>query len=64
VHPLREQHEYAVREAAERERAAWRALEAANRPDAEPTLLEARRVRWQTEARALVSALIRLKRTR
>jgi hypothetical protein len=63
VNPLREQREYAVREALERERAAWSDLERVARPsDADETALRASRERWQAAAQALVSALRALKR--
>ena len=61
--PLREEREYAVREALERERAAWSALERAARPsDADETILHAYRERWQAASHALVKALRALKR--
>lgn len=63
MNPLREQREYAVQEALERERAAWGDLERAARPsDADETALLAQRERWQAAAHALVSALRALKR--
>ena len=63
MNPLREQQEYAVREALERERAAWTDLERVARPsDADETALGAYRERWQSAAHALVSALRALKR--
>jgi hypothetical protein len=63
VQPLREQREYAVLEAAMKERVAWQALEDASRPKhADENLLQMRRERWQEAARSLVSALINLKR--
>jgi hypothetical protein len=63
VNPLREQQEYAVREAAERERAAWGDLERAARPNAaDRTSLTNSRERWQVAAHALVKALRALKR--
>jgi hypothetical protein len=63
VNPLREQHEYAVREALERERAAWGDLERAARPsDADETAVRAYRERWQVAAHRLVNALRALKR--
>jgi hypothetical protein len=63
VNPLREQREYAVREALEREREAWSDLERAARPrEGDETQLRAYRERWQTASHALVSALRALKR--
>jgi hypothetical protein len=63
VNPLREQREYAVREALRREREAWSDLERAVRPNEDDELLvRARRERWQTASQALVSALRALKR--
>jgi len=63
VNPLREQQEYAVHEALQRERAAWGDLERAARPsDGDETNLRAYRERWQAAAHALVSALRALKR--
>ena len=63
MNPLREEREYAVREALERERATWSALERAARPtDADQTVLQAYRERWQVASHALVSALRALKR--
>jgi hypothetical protein len=63
MNPLREEREYAVQEALERERAAWSALERVARPsDTDETALRAYRDRWQTAAHALVSALRALKR--
>jgi hypothetical protein len=62
VNPIREQHEYAVHEALQRERDAWHALERASRPDEDLSLLEARRERWQAASHALVGALRALKR--
>jgi hypothetical protein len=63
VNPLREQQEYAVREALERERSAWGELERAARPsDADERAVRAYRDRWQAAAHALVSALRALKR--
>jgi hypothetical protein len=63
VQPLREQREYAVREAAQRERAAWAALERASRPqDVDEASLRTVRGRWQTAARSLVDALAALKK--
>jgi hypothetical protein len=62
VHVLREQREYAVAEAARRERDAWTALERASRPDAEEEeVVRAVRDRWQAAARSLVEALRALK---
>jgi len=62
MHPIREQREYAVLEAAQQERAAWRALEKVNRPNADARLLAAQRQRWQDAARSLAYALSALKR--
>jgi len=63
MNPLREEREYAVREALDRERAAWTALEHVARPsDADETILRAYRERWQAASHALVSALRALKR--
>jgi hypothetical protein len=63
VHPLREQREYAVHEALERERAAWNDLERVARPsEADETVLRAYRERWQAAAHTLVAALRALKR--
>lgn len=63
MNPLREQREYAVREAAARERAAWTDLERAARPrDADEIRLRASRDRWQAAAQTLVNALRALKR--
>ena len=63
MNPLREQREYAVREAAERERAAWTDLERVARPNAaDETVLRVSRERWQAAAQALVNALRALKR--
>jgi hypothetical protein len=63
VNPLREQREYAVQEALDRERAAWTDLERAARPtDADETVVSAYRDRWQAAAHTLVSALRALKR--
>ena len=63
VHVLREQREYAVVAAAQRERDAWLALERAARPDEEDeVLVRAARERWQRAARSLVEALKALKR--
>jgi len=63
VQPLREQREYAVREAAQRERAAWAALERATRPhDVDEASLGFVRGRWQATSRSLVDALRALKR--
>ena len=63
MHPLREQLEYAVHEAAQKERAAWAELERASRP-AEPdeTWVRTSRDRWQVAAHALLDALRALKR--
>jgi len=63
VNPLREEREYAVQEALEREREAWSDLERVARPrDADETALSAYRERWQSASHALVSALRALKR--
>lgn len=63
MNPLREQQEYAVHEALQRERAAWSDLERVARPsDADETALGPYRERWQVAAHALVSALKALKR--
>jgi hypothetical protein len=63
MNPLREQREYAVREAAQQERAAWSDLERAARPNAaDATSLRTFRDRWQEAAHALVDALRALKR--
>jgi hypothetical protein len=63
VNPLREQREYAIQEALERERAAWGDLERAARPsDSDERAVRAYRERWQAAAHALVSALRALKR--
>jgi hypothetical protein len=63
VHPLREQREYDVHEALERERAAWNDLERVARPsEPDETALRAYRERWQAAAHALVAALRALKR--
>ena len=63
MNPLREQQEYAIREALERERAAWSDLERVARPsDTDEIALSATRERWQSAAHALVSALRALKR--
>jgi hypothetical protein len=63
VNPLREQLEYALHEALQRERKAWSDLEQAARPaDLDDTRLRACRERWQTTAHALVTALRALKR--
>jgi hypothetical protein len=65
VHVLREQREYAVISAAQRERDAWMALEQAARPDHEDdAVVRAARARWQTAARSLVEALRALKTSR
>jgi hypothetical protein len=62
VNPLREEREYAVRDAALRERAAWTELIRAGRPeDADPAALGAYRERWQAASRKLVRALRALK---
>jgi len=62
VNPLREQREYAVREAFRREREAWSDLEKAARPDdGDEMLLRACREYWQSAAHALLNALRALK---
>jgi hypothetical protein len=62
MYVLREQREYAVLEAAHRERSARAALEeATRREDADETLVSVRRARWQAAARSLVDALQALK---
>lgn len=62
VNPLREQHEYAVREALRQEREAWSDLERAARPnDVDEALLRRCRERWQAAARVLVRELRSLK---
>ncbi|MFL5918942.1 MAG: hypothetical protein ACJ74L_11640 [Gaiellaceae bacterium] len=59
---LREQRQYAVAAAAERERAAWKAFEQAARRDLEDeATIRPYRERWQIAARALVEALRALK---
>jgi hypothetical protein len=63
VNPLREQREYAVREALRRERDAWSDLEHAARPnDGDEVEVRACRERWQEASQALVNALRALKR--
>ena len=63
VHVLREQREYAVAAAAQRERDAWLALERAARPNNEDeAVVRAARERWQAAAQTLVNALRALKR--
>jgi hypothetical protein len=63
VNPLREQREYAVHEALQRERAAWSALERAARPgDPDEAAVRSQRERWQAASHALVAALRALKR--
>ena len=63
MNPLREQREYAVLEAARKERAAWAELERASRPKARDELtVRAYRERWQAAAHALVGALRALRR--
>ena len=63
MNPLREQREYAVQEALERERVAWGELERAASPDYEDeSALRVYRERWQEAARTLVTALSALKR--
>jgi hypothetical protein len=62
VNPLREQQEYAVQEAARRERDAWAALERiARRDSTDDETRRAHRERWQDAAQALVNALRALK---
>jgi hypothetical protein len=62
VNPLREEREYAVREALRREREAWSDLEQAARPsDGDESRLRACRARWQAAAHTLVNALRALK---
>ena len=64
MNPLREQQEYAVVEAARKERAAWSQLEQASRPKERNEVAVRRyRERWQAAAHALVDALRALKRT-
>lgn len=63
VNPLREQREYAVHEALQRERQAWSDLERAARPNAaDESTLSTYRERWQAAAHTLVTALRALKR--
>ena len=63
VNQLREEREYAVREALERERAAWDDLERAARPaETDESVLRAYRERWQAASHTLVAALRALKR--
>jgi hypothetical protein len=63
VNPLREQREYALHEALQREREAWSDLERAARPNAaDESILATYRERWQAAAHALVIALRALKR--
>lgn len=63
MNPLREQREYAVREALRREREAWSNLEQAARPNEEDEVrVRACRERWQIAAQALGDALRALKR--
>jgi exo-beta-1,3-glucanase (GH17 family) len=58
----REEQERAVEEAAREERAAWKALERAMRPeDADEPLVRAYRDRWKSASRSLVEALESLK---
>jgi hypothetical protein len=58
MNPLREQREYAVLEAARKERAAWAELERASKPHPRDELtVRASRERWQAAAHALVGAL-------
>jgi hypothetical protein len=59
MHVLREQREYAVLEAAQREREARAALEAATRREDPEVPME--RARWQNAAESLVRALRALK---
>ena len=63
VNPLREEREYAVLEAAKRERDAWHDLERVARPqDADENTRSAYRERWHAAANALANALRALKR--
>jgi hypothetical protein len=62
MNPLREEREYALHDALQKERDAWHALERASRPNQELSILEARRERWQAASHALVAALRALKR--
>jgi hypothetical protein len=63
MHPLREQREYAVLEAAHREREARAALEAVSRHEdtTGAEVIRLHRARWQAAARALGDALRALK---
>jgi hypothetical protein len=62
VNPLREEREYAVREAARRERAAWSRLQEATRPETpDPTAVRTYGERWRDAAHRLVDALRALK---
>ncbi len=61
MNPLREQREYAVHEALQKERDAWHALEQASRPNQDLGLLEVRRERWQVASHRLIEALGALK---
>ena len=63
MNPLREQREYAVQEALERERAAWGDLERVAHPNnTDEGALRLYRERWQDAAHTLVTALRALKR--
>jgi hypothetical protein len=63
VNPLREEREYAVLEAARRERDAWHDLERVARPEsADDNTRSAYRERWHAAAHALAAALRALKR--
>ena len=63
MNPLREQREYAVQEALERERAAWGDLERIAGPkNTDESALRLYRERWQEAAHGLVAALRALKR--
>jgi hypothetical protein len=63
VNSLREEQEYAVREASLKERAAWADLERASRPaEADEVAVRFYRERWQAAAHTLVTALRDLKR--
>jgi hypothetical protein len=62
VNPLREEREYAVLEAARREREAWQELERATRPeDVDEPTRRVYRERWHAAAEALANALRNLK---
>jgi hypothetical protein len=63
VNPLREEREYAVLEAARRERDAWIDLERVARPEGvDEETRRAYRERWHAAARALANALRAVKR--